>query len=362
MKKTESPVDMNQTPPDLPALGTPRALASAVAVALGSLVLLTLALWVLFPEDLPLEDLGEMLAATDPVGLACGLLVMTAGMVFVAIRWRTLMPSAGDVSAVSLTGIVCAGLMLNYALPGPVGELGAAMMVRHRHGIPATTALAASVHARMIGLGLAGLLAACAFLFTDLPIPEEHHRMMAATTVCIGAGAVILGMLSAFPSWIRSLSECSLGALGPRLPGARLWAKAHEILLALADALGATGRLGFRRYLQAAGWALAAHFSVTLGIYMSCLAMGMSPYLPGILFTYCAATAAVVALIAFPGSQVGWDALFLTFLLATTDLETVQGLAVVGLVRIQQIALLALGAASLGWGGGLRAATDDAGP
>ena len=80
------------------------------------------------------------------------------------------------------------------------------------------------------------------------------------------------------------------------------------------------------------------------------MAMGLDPYLPGVLFTYCAATAAVVALIAFPGSQVGWDALFLTFLLATTDLQLVEGLGVVALVRLQQVVLLILGAASLSMG------------
>ncbi len=352
----------NPPPPELTSLGPSRALGSALVVALGSVALLTVALWVLFPSQLPLEDLGNLLANTQPLGLLGGLLVMTVGMVFVAFRWRVLMPQAEHVGSASLTGIVCAGLMLNYALPGPVGELGAALLVRHRHGIPATTALAASVHARMIGLGLAGVLAACTFLFADLPIPEEHHRLVAVVTVCIGLGAVTLGLLSAFPSWIRVGSERTLGRFGPRLPKAAWWAKTHDVVVALADALGSTGRVGWVRYTKAAFFALGAHASVTVGIYISCLAMGMHPYPPGILFTYCAATAAVVALIAFPGSQLGWDALFLTFLLATTELEPVQGLAVVALVRLQQVVLLAVGAASLGWEGGFSASTDTSAP
>jgi len=333
-------------------LATPRTLFTAIAVALGSVVLLTVALIAMFPADLPIEEIQRILANTNPAGLVTGLVVMTLGMAFVAIRWRTLMPAAKDVSTPSLTGIVCAGLMLNYALPGPVGELGAAMLVKHRHGIPATTALAASVHARMIGLSLAGILAALTYLFADLPIPAEHHDTVAIATVCIAVGATGLGLLSAFPGWIRTGSDLTLGFLAKRLP-LRLGQAAqrtHETVLDLANALAQTGRLGIKRYLAAGLWALAAHASVTTGIWVSCLAMGFDPYLPGVLFTYCAATAAVVALIAFPGSQVGWDALFLTFLMATTELKLVEGLSVVGLVRIQQVLLLVLGAASLGFG------------
>ncbi len=334
-----------------PLLVTPRTLLTAILVALGSVVLLTVALVAMFPKDLPLEEVQHILSNTNPLGLVTGLMVMTLGMAFVAIRWRALMPAAKNVSTPSLTGIVCAGLMLNYALPGPVGELGAAMLVRHRHGIPATTALAASVHARMIGLSLAGILAALTYLFADLPIPPDHHDTVTIATICIATGAIGLGLLSAFPGWIRTGSGLTLGFLAKRLPLkiGQIAQRTHETVLDLADALAQTGRLGIKRYLAAAFWALAAHASVTVGIWVSCLAMGFDPYLPGVLFTYCAATAAVVALIAFPGSQVGWDALFLTFLMATTELKLVEGLSVVGLVRIQQVLLLVLGAASLGF-------------
>ncbi|MEE2751435.1 MAG: lysylphosphatidylglycerol synthase transmembrane domain-containing protein [Myxococcota bacterium] len=298
-------------PESTPLLATPRTLLTAILVALGSVVLLTVALIAMFPTDLPLGEVRRILSNTNPMGLVAGLVVMTFGMAFVAIRWRALMPAAKDVGTPSLTGIVCAGLMLNYALPGPVGELGAAMLVRHRHGIPATTALAASVHARMIGLSLAGILAAITYLFAELPIPADHHDTVAIATICIATGATGLGLLSAFPGWIRKGSSLTLGAIATRLPQklGKVAQRTHETVMDLADALAQTGRLGIKRYLAAAFWALAAHASVTVGIWLSCQAMGFNPYLPGVLFTYCAATAAVVALIAFPGSQVGWDAL-----------------------------------------------------
>lgn len=222
-------------------------------------------------------------------------------------------------------------------------------MVKQKHGIPTTTALAASIHARLIGLALAGLLAGGALWLTDMPVPAEHEGAILVATICIVVGAVGLGLLSAFPRLLAGASRFTLGALGRLLPGTlgRTLQKGDDLTGQLATALGTVGRLGPGRYLRAAGWALAAHVAVTLGIWISCRAMGLDPHPAGILFTYCAATAAVVALIAFPGSQLGWDALFLTFLRATTRLSLVQGWAVVAIVRFQQAVLLVLGASAL---------------
>ena len=105
------------------------------------------------------------------------------------------------------------------------------------------------------------------------------------------------------------------GGLGQRLPGGlgRALSLLDKGVCRLAEGLGEVGRLGFWPYAQAAVWACLAHLFVFLGIVLACQAMGIEPYLPGILLSYCAATAAVVALIAFPGSQLGWDLSSLPF-------------------------------------------------
>ena len=245
--------------------------------------------------------------------------------------------------------MVCSGLLLNYAVPGPAGELASAYLVKKRYNKPATVALAASLHARFIGLGTAGLMAGLVSLFADLPIPPAHNDKIQIAVALIAVGALGVAVLSAFPAILIRLSHGTAGAIGRRVPGrlGAAFALLDTGVARLAEGLGEVGRLGFWPYAQAAVWACLAHLFVFLGIVLSCQAMGISPYLPGILLSYCAATAAVVALIAFPGSQLGWDLILVAFLKFTAGLSPVEAWAVVILVRVQQLLLLLVGAGFL---------------
>ena len=85
----------------------------------------------------------------------CGM--MTAGLVFLAARWRALMPTRTKVQLIPLTAILVTGTLLNYALPGPVGEFVAAGMAARRWKLPPEQTFAAGVHAfsaaRVFGIG-----------------------------------------------------------------------------------------------------------------------------------------------------------------------------------------------------------------
>lgn len=69
----------------------------------------------------------------------------------------------------------------------------------------------------------------------------------------------------------------------------------------------------------------------------------------GLLFTYATTTAAVIVMFALPGSQVGWDAIFLALLTTTAGLALPDALAIAIVVRVQQLAIMAAGAAALTW-------------
>ncbi|MEC7241271.1 MAG: lysylphosphatidylglycerol synthase domain-containing protein [Myxococcota bacterium] len=333
----------------LPQFNKGRTLLMALLVSGLSVVALGIGLSALQPEEAPLDRVRDLLFGAEWTLLILGILAMSLGMIFVAIRWRCLLPDRDGIPPTGLTGMVCSGLLLNYAVPGPAGELASAYLVKKRYDKPATVALAASLHARFIGLGTAGVMAGLVSLFADLPIPPAHNDKIQIAVALIAVGALGVAVLSAFPSILIRLSHLTAGALGRRLPGrlGRASSLLHLGVCRLAEGLGEVGRLGFWPYAQAAMWACLAHLFVFLGIVLACQAMGISPYLPGILLSYCAATAAVVALIAFPGSQLGWDLLLVAFLKFTAGLSPVEAWAVVILVRVQQLLLLLVGAGFL---------------
>ena len=96
-------------------------------------------------------------------------------------------------------------------------------------------------------------------------------------------------------------------------------------------------------------WSVLAHGTVYLGIAIAAWALGSSPSMSGLLFTYATTTAAVIVMFALPGSQVGWDAIFLTLLTTTAGLGLPDALAVAIVVRVQQLVIMCIGAAALTW-------------
>lgn len=321
----------------------------ALLISLLSVVALGIGLNAIQPDEAPIETVKALILDAQWSLLILGILAMSFGMVFVAIRWRCLLPDRSGIPPAGLTGMVCSGLLLNYAVPGPAGEFAAAYLVKKRYKKSATVAFAASLHARFIGLGTAGLMAGLVGYFADLPIPPAHKEKIGIAIALITIGALGVALLSAFPKILIRISEATAGAIGRRLSGrvGRIFSLLNAGVCRLADGLAEVGRLGFGAYAQAMMWACLAHLSVFIGIVLACKAMSIDPYLPGILLSYCAATAAVVALIAFPGSQLGWDLFLVAFLKFTANLSPAEAWAVVILVRAQQLLLLLIGAGFL---------------
>ncbi len=340
-----SPSDDSPSPP--PSLA--RVARTGTWAALGGLILiLVLALGASHTEQGGAAML-DLWSRTRPLPLLAGVGVMTVAVVFLALRWRALIPGGQTLKLPGMMGIVCAGMLMNIALPGPVGEVGAAMLVKRRFGIPATTALAAGIHARFLGLGAAGSLALLTWWLGDLPIPAEAKGLIGGVAVFIALFAMALGGLSLWPHLLERLSQETAGRLA-RLPGAagRGFGKLDEAVRSTASALGEVGRQPPSRWAWALTWSFCSHFSVTTGIWLGSLALGMDAHLPGILFTYCAATAGIVALYALPAAMAGWDALFCAFFVTTTGVSLAEAVAMTALVRSQQLLLLLWGAAFLG--------------
>ncbi|MSP54081.1 MAG: flippase-like domain-containing protein [Myxococcales bacterium] len=291
-----------------------------------------------------LQGAADVYARARPGWIVGALALTTLGLVFLAARWRALMPCDTPVALLPLTAILVSGTLMHYAVPGPVGELVAAGMAAKRWNVSIEQAFAAGVHARFVGLALAGLVAVLLFLTTDMPIPEAYRDVLGIASGVIAVGAVGLFALSAQPALLRRTGGWVLS--WPVWPQ-RVASPLRHRLGNLADALAAVGRLGPRRYFEAALWALGGHACVAGGIGLAAIGLGANPSPAGLVFTYAMTTAGAVALFGIPGAQVGWDAMFSALLVATTGMSLQSALGVLVVVRTQQVFVVLVGAITL---------------
>ncbi|MCP4808126.1 MAG: flippase-like domain-containing protein [Proteobacteria bacterium] len=322
-----------------------------VALALGAIGLAVLAL---SRSDIAEEQVRELWERSSIPMLILAQVMMSLVIGFMGLRWKALLPEGDKLPTTGMAGIVASGLLLNYALPGPVGELAAAALVNRRYGVPTETALAGGINARFVGLATAGGLAGAVYLLADLPVPGEYEGLVGGAALAILIGAVFLGGISRYPGVLQRISAATVGRLAGPAGIRRLFGKLHEVVVRVAKALAAVHHLGLKRWAAAVFWSLCAHMSVTTGILIGAWGIGSDPDIAGALFTYCAATAGIVMLIAFPGGQLGWDALFLAFYSVTTGVELPDAVAITLMVRVQQLLLLVVGALALPLMGGAK--------
>lgn len=299
---------------------------------------MVLLLVVVFQTDVGAEAVTSLWSRLSLVRILTAFSVMTAGFAFLALRWRSLLPGDNrNIGIGGLTSILLVGTLMNYALPGPVGELAAAAMASRRYGVTAEVALAAGLHARFVGLGVAGSVALLLLVVADMPVTPEYFPWIATATVVIACGVIVLTLLSSRPAMLASLSRVFVAPFS-------ILAPLHQSLLRFADALGLVGRVGLRRYALASLWAFCGHGCVIGGIMIAASGLGAEPAAAGLAFTYTVATAGAVVLYAFPGSQVGWDGMFCALLVTTTGVSMPDALAMTLVVRIQQLLVVCLGA------------------
>ena len=316
--------------------------------ALGGLALLALVVSALQQTLGDPEELKSLLVQTESRGLILALLIMSLGMLFMALRWRALFPrDQGKLPPlVGLAGILCTGLMLNIALPGPVGELAGAAMVQQRYNIHATQALAAAVHARFIGLGTAGMVAGVCWFLGGLVLAEHTRSFLGVIAGAIIALAVGLWLVSMHPVWIERIAQTLLSPFKrmPRIE--RFVSRLQDTISHFAQALHTLGKPD-RRHVYATLWSFGGHLCVGLGVFVGAQALGQSPGPAAIYFVYATVTAGSFVLFALPGGQLGWDAGFFGLLVSVGGLSPEAAGALTLLVRAQQTAILLLGASVL---------------
>ncbi|MCB9777207.1 MAG: flippase-like domain-containing protein [Alphaproteobacteria bacterium] len=304
----------------------------------------------LLQTDVGAATVLDLVARAQPGRLALSMAVMTLAFLCMALRWRSLMPAGHHPPAGGLMAIVLAGLLLNYALPGPLGELGAAWFASRRYGVPLAMSMASGFAARLMGLAVAALTAAVVFLTVDLAVPEGYDRLVAAAVLLIGVAGVGLLVLAAFPEPLRRLGHLLVAPL-TRAPGivGSLALRVQGAIDAVARDLALVARSGPAAWGGAALWTLASHTSVIGGVLIAISAFQAPADLAGVVFTYATTTAGAVALFALPGSQLGWDAMFLGLLAGPGAMNVGDASAVALTVRVHHLAVMLLGAFALVW-------------
>ncbi|MBW2256227.1 MAG: flippase-like domain-containing protein [Deltaproteobacteria bacterium] len=313
------------------------------------LALVVLAIVVVSRTQVGAEGLADLVRRARWGPLLLAWVFMSNAYLILGLRWRELMPREHWPPVLGLTSIQCVGLLLNYAVPGPFGEVGSAWFAGRRYGVPFSSALASAVAGRVIGLVSAALLAVGCWALFDLPVPEGLDAPIGAIAVALGLGGAAGVWVAARPEFAQGLAHRLLAPLeGPGLLG-RAAKAVGTAVASVAEALTAVARRGLVAWARASGWSLLGHASVTAGIGVVAWSLGASPSIPGLLFTYTAVTSATVLLYAAPGSQVAWDAMLVGLLVGASGLVLPDALAVVLVIRIQQITIMAIGAGALVW-------------
>ncbi len=325
------------------------ALRSGVFWVLVFGIVLGLAVVAVARSDFGAQHTTDILARAHPGHILAATAIMSFAFLFMSLRWRALLPPERRPPVLGLTAVILAGLLLNYALPGPMGELGAAWFASRRYKVDLAEALTSGVTARVIGLATAAVLGAFFWTIAPLDLPPGTAEAVGLAAAAIGAGGIALLALTLRPEiWIR-LAGRGAAPFDPERPVGRLVHRARDAITALAKAAHDVLHDGRQKLLIAAAWSTLGHLTVTLGIAVAILGFEQPVEWLGLVFTYTTTTAGAVVLFAFPGSQLGWDAMFATLLATAAKVPHADAIAISILVRIQQLGYMLLGAIVVFW-------------
>jgi uncharacterized membrane protein YbhN (UPF0104 family) len=216
-------------------------------------------------------------------------------------RWSALLPSPQAPGPWRLSGVLMGSNLLNLALPGPVGELGAAWFLRRRYGVPLALALASTLLGRVLALLVFVTVTLLCWPF--LSVPETTARWLQPLCLLLFLGGLALLPLLIAPQWLLHTLSRVLSALpfGQRfLPRIRWW----------LDCFSQLGHLGPRRWLRALGWSLVNTLLLGCSGYLCFSASGASVSLLGSVFIQSLTAVASVAAILIPS---GLGAVDITF-------------------------------------------------
>jgi len=276
---------------------------------------------------------------TDWWKLGLGWILMCSALWALGHRWRVLLPTKNGPTGSELGAALCGALLLNYAVPGPFGEIVAAHHIHRRYRIPFATTLASGSVARLAGLFIAAVGALGLSAFSGIALSAEHRWALWICLGGIGVGALALTLLFLSPAkWVLRTTSAK-AASAP--------SKIRNFFSDLADAVIACSA---RTAIQKAfGWSIIGHVLAGSGLALSVHALFGIGHWEALFLTYLVGTCLGSIAFLFPGSQFVWDGLIAGLLKSTAGLSGVQAVAAALTLRIEQLWMMGLGALSLKW-------------
>ena len=265
--------------------------------------------------------------------LFIGWCTMCSALVALGFRWAVLIPDI-DAEPLFFSACLCSALLLNYAIPGPFGELAAAWFIHKRYSISVVKALVAGTAARLIGLASAAL--GVLVLWGGVELRAELADWIKPVVYGVGGGLGLLMFLMVLPSsWREKLKQRGEDS------------KVFSLLYQFADAFV---MLRVPKALFWSGmWSFIGHILAFGGVWISIYAVYGPQQVTGVGFSYFMGTCIGAVAFLFPGSQLSWDASLAMLLYASTALEPSDATVMTVVLRMEQLAMMMLGAIAVVW-------------
>lgn len=278
------------------------------------------------------ENWTVPLASIDWVLLFIGWSFMVGTMWVLGLRWRALLTDT-TASRTFFGASLSAGLLINYALPGPMGEIMGGWLLKREDNTPIITGLTASTLARLIGLFTAAIGSILLWGWVDIDI--SMAKVVLQTLILgIGCGSILLVILC-----------LQADNIVERVKNKDTY---HPLKL-LGGSLLQVRRLSIEQLAKAFIFSAIGHGTAFVGVWLSLIAIGGSPSPTDIAFIYLVGTCCGTVAFLFPGSQFTWDAIFIGLLISASGYDTGSATIATGILRIEQIAMMLFGAGPLFW-------------
>jgi uncharacterized protein (TIRG00374 family) len=286
----------------------------------------------LLSYNLQQENWSIPFESIDWILLLTGWGFMVGTMWILGLRWRALLADT-TASRTFFGASLSAGLLINYALPGPMGEIMGGWLLKREDNTPIVTGLTASTLARLIGLFTAAIGSILLWWWVDIDLPMAK---VALQTLIVGIG---------FGGFLLILLCLQADIIAERVHNKDTY---HPLKL-ISGAVLQIRRLSVVQLVQALTFSAIGHGTAFIGVWLSLMAIGGTPSPTDIAFVYLVGTCCGTVAFLFPGSQFTWDAIFIGLLISTAGYDPASATIATGVLRIAQIAMMLFGAGPLFW-------------
>ncbi len=286
----------------------------------------------LLSHNLRQESWNVPLSSINWPLLCVGWGFMVGTMWILGLRWRVLLKDT-TASRSFFGASLSAGLLINYALPGPMGELMGGWLLKREDNTPIVTGLTASTLARLIGLFTAAIGSVILWWWVNIELSFAKTALQVLILGIGGGGLLLIGLsFNADKIAVRMQDK-----------------EDHHPLKLVGNSLLQIQQLSIRQFAQAMIFSTLGHGTAFMGVWISLIAIGGSPSPVDIAFVYLVGTCSGTVAFLFPGSQLTWDAIFIGLLISVSGYDAGGATIATGILRVEQIAMMLFGAGPLFW-------------